>query len=191
MRTVAGDARRAGHAGRQTYLKLSAGYVCHKRGKARSASALATNWPPAAVPGPLKAMKSTILVSQLALLLITSIAASAATEERLNRRFSVQPGGTVVVEVDFGAINVSTNATSEVVVDVWRKIGRKKESRRGGVPAGPPRHVHSGWQHRDHPVPRQSPLVLVITRAQFQRGQIHHYRPGEVRRPAQDGRRPD
>jgi len=32
------------------------------------------------------------------------------------------------VEVDFGAINVSTNGTSEVVVDVWRKIGRKKKA---------------------------------------------------------------
>jgi hypothetical protein len=32
------------------------------------------------------------------------------------------------VEVDFGSIDVSTNATSEVVVDVWRKIGRKKKA---------------------------------------------------------------
>ena len=70
-------------------------------------------------------MRPTTLKSTLLLLLIGSIAASAATEEKLNQRFSVQPGGTVVVEVDFGSINVSTNATSEVVVDVWRKIGRK------------------------------------------------------------------
>ena len=62
------------------------------------------------------------------LFLIGSVAALAATEEKLNHRFSVQPGGTVVVEVDFGNIDVSTNATSEVVVDVWRKIGRKKKA---------------------------------------------------------------
>ena len=62
------------------------------------------------------------------LLLIGSVAALAATEEKLNHRFSVQPGGTVVVEVDFGNIDVSTNATSEVVVDVWRKIGRRKKA---------------------------------------------------------------
>jgi hypothetical protein len=62
------------------------------------------------------------------LLLISSVAALAATEEKLNHRFSVQPGGTVVVEVDFGNIDVSTNATSEVVVDVWRKIGRRKKA---------------------------------------------------------------
>jgi hypothetical protein len=69
-----------------------------------------------------------MLKSTLSLLLISSIAASAATEEKLNQRFSVQPGGTVVIEVDFGAINLSTNGTSEVVVDVWRKIGRKKKA---------------------------------------------------------------
>jgi hypothetical protein len=62
------------------------------------------------------------------LLLITSVTAFAATEEKLNHRFSVQPGGTVVVEVDFGSIDVSTNGTGEVVVDVWRKIGRKKKA---------------------------------------------------------------
>ena len=56
------------------------------------------------------------------------MAASAATEEKLNQRYAVQPGGTVVVDVDFGAINVSTNATSEVVVDVWRKITRKSKA---------------------------------------------------------------
>jgi len=62
------------------------------------------------------------------LLLFSAVAALAATEEKLNQRFSVQPGGTVVVEVDFGSIEVSTNATSEVVVDVWRRIGRKKKA---------------------------------------------------------------
>jgi hypothetical protein len=62
------------------------------------------------------------------LLLVSAIAASATTEEKLNQRFSVQSGGTVVVDVDFGAINVSTNGTSEVVADVWRKIGRKKKA---------------------------------------------------------------
>ena len=64
----------------------------------------------------------------VSLLLVSSIAASATTEEKLNQRFSVQPGGTVVVEVDFGAINVSTNGASEVVIDVWRKIGRRKKA---------------------------------------------------------------
>jgi len=70
----------------------------------------------------------TIIKSTLLLLLLSSIDASAATEEKLNQRFSVQPGGTIVVEVDFGVIDVSTNGTSEVVADVWRKIGRRKKA---------------------------------------------------------------
>lgn len=75
-------------------------------------------------------MKSFAFRSALPLLLLlpSLIAASAATEERLNQRFSVQSGGTAVVEVDFGSINLSTNATSEVVIDTWRKIGRKKKT---------------------------------------------------------------
>ena len=71
-------------------------------------------------------MKQIMLKPTLAFLLISSIVALAATEEKLHQQFPVQPGGTVLVEVDFGSINLSTNATSEVVVDVWRKIGRKK-----------------------------------------------------------------
>jgi len=64
----------------------------------------------------------------LLLWLVTASAGLAATEEQINRRFAVQPGGTLVVEVDFGSIKVSTNATSEVVVDVWRKVKRKTKA---------------------------------------------------------------
>ena len=45
----------------------------------------------------------------LPLLLTISVAASAETEEHLNQRFSVQPGGNLVVEVDFGSIEVNTS----------------------------------------------------------------------------------
>lgn len=58
------------------------------------------------------------------LLLATCLAACAETEERISKRFAVQPGGTLVVDVDFGAIDVKTNDTSEVVVEVTRKISR-------------------------------------------------------------------
>src|SRR3974390_3461686 len=73
-------------------------------------------------------MKLIALKPALAFLLISSIPVLAATEEKLHQQFPVQPGGAVVVEVDFGSINVSTNATSEVVVDFWRKIGRKNKA---------------------------------------------------------------
>jgi len=62
------------------------------------------------------------------LLLLAALAAQAATEEQINKRFAAQPGGTVVVDVDFGSINVSTNSGSEVVVDVWRKVSRSSKS---------------------------------------------------------------
>jgi len=79
-------------------------------------------------PKTLIAMKLNAFTPALAFLLVNSIAVLAATEEKLHQQFPVQPGGTVVVEVDFGSINVSTNAISEVVVDVWRKVGRKKKA---------------------------------------------------------------
>jgi len=62
------------------------------------------------------------------LFLISSLAAVAATEEQLNKRFTVEPGGQLVVDVDFGSIELTTHATGEVVVDVWRKVTRKNKA---------------------------------------------------------------
>jgi hypothetical protein len=62
------------------------------------------------------------------LLPLASLTARGATEEQINKKFNVKPGGTVVVDIDFGGIVVGTNATSEVVVDVWRKVGRSSKS---------------------------------------------------------------
>ena len=64
----------------------------------------------------------------LFLLPLTALAALAATEEQLNKHFTVQPEGKLVVDVDFGSIDVTTHATDEVVVDVWRKITRKNKA---------------------------------------------------------------
>jgi DUF4097 and DUF4098 domain-containing protein YvlB len=61
-------------------------------------------------------------------LVATALAANAATEERVNKHFTVTAGGTLVVDVAFGSIEVSTNDTSEVVVDAWRKVGRKNKA---------------------------------------------------------------
>lgn len=62
------------------------------------------------------------------LLLATSFTALAATEEQINKKFTVHPGGRVVVDVDFGSIKVSAGAGSEVSVDAWRKVSRKSKS---------------------------------------------------------------
>lgn len=62
------------------------------------------------------------------LLLSSSLAALAATEEQINKHFSVQSGGKLVVDVDFGSIEVNTNSTSGVMVDVWRRVSRSSRS---------------------------------------------------------------
>src|SRR5262245_9424577 len=58
------------------------------------------------------------------LLLATCLSLRAETEEQCSKRFTVQTQGSVVVDVDFGAISVSTNSTGEVTVDAIRKIRR-------------------------------------------------------------------
>lgn len=69
--------------------------------------------------------------SLLALLttLATAAALNATTEEKVDKTFSVAPGGKLVLDVDFGAIEVTTNATSEVSVEVFRKVGMKSEEK--------------------------------------------------------------
>lgn len=63
------------------------------------------------------------------LILGASVAAYAETEERLNKTFKTQPGGQLVVDVDFGSIDVSPSEGSAITVDVVRKIHRgDKES---------------------------------------------------------------
>jgi DUF4097 and DUF4098 domain-containing protein YvlB len=63
------------------------------------------------------------------LLLLASGAAFADTEENLSKTFPAAAGDALVVDVDFGAIDVSTNTTStQVAVDVWRKVTRKSEA---------------------------------------------------------------
>jgi DUF4097 and DUF4098 domain-containing protein YvlB len=69
-------------------------------------------------------MKTTVM-----LLLLASAAAFADTEENVSKTFPATAGDTLIVDVDFGAIDVSTNtASTEVAVDVWRKVTRKSEA---------------------------------------------------------------
>lgn len=53
---------------------------------------------------------------------------SAETKEQVKKRFAVQPGGSLVVDVGFGSIAVSTNSTSEVTVDVVRKVAMRRKA---------------------------------------------------------------
>src|SRR5437879_2254792 len=69
-----------------------------------------------------------IMKLTLALLFAGCLVVCPETEERINKRFAVRPGGKLVVDVDFGSIDVNTNATGEVVVDVVRKVSRRNKS---------------------------------------------------------------
>jgi len=60
----------------------------------------------------------------LFLLAFTSSVALATTEEQTNHTFQVTSGGTLVVDVGFGSIDVTTNSTDAVAVNVWRKVTR-------------------------------------------------------------------
>lgn len=62
------------------------------------------------------------------ILMLATGTALAATEEQINKTFPLAPGGTVVVDVDDGAIDVTTNATAEVAVNVWRQVTRKNKA---------------------------------------------------------------
>lgn len=69
-----------------------------------------------------------VMKSILCLLLVSSSAVLASTEEHIQKTFSLDPGGTLAVDVDFGSIDVVTNSSSEVAVDVWRKVTRSTKA---------------------------------------------------------------
>ena len=54
--------------------------------------------------------------------------ANGTTEEEISKNFTVEPGGTLLVDVNMGSIKVSANAGNKVNIDCWRKIGRKSKS---------------------------------------------------------------
>jgi hypothetical protein len=54
--------------------------------------------------------------------LVTTVSAFAASEEKINRQLDVHPGGKLVVDVDFGTIDISAGADDKVTVDASRTI---------------------------------------------------------------------
>jgi hypothetical protein len=55
------------------------------------------------------------------LLILGNVAAGAA-EENLEKSFSVKPGGALVVDVEFGVIDVRTNGENQASIQVFRKV---------------------------------------------------------------------
>jgi DUF4097 and DUF4098 domain-containing protein YvlB len=62
------------------------------------------------------------LLTTLTLVSLTAFSAFSATEEKIHETRAAKPGGKLVVDVDFGSIDVAPGANDEVVVDAHRKI---------------------------------------------------------------------
>ncbi len=56
------------------------------------------------------------------LLFILALTASAASEENINQQIDATPGGRLVVDVDFGTIDVTTGADNKIALEAHRKI---------------------------------------------------------------------
>jgi hypothetical protein len=56
------------------------------------------------------------------LFFILTLLASAASEQNINQQKDAASGGKLVVDVDFGTINVVTGADDKVVIEAYRKI---------------------------------------------------------------------
>lgn len=69
----------------------------------------------------MKLLKWSVFVGLLACF---GIDAWAATEETISKKLPVQSGGTLVVAVEFGAVEITPGSGTEVTVDVWRKVDR-------------------------------------------------------------------
>jgi hypothetical protein len=62
------------------------------------------------------------LLTTLTLVSLATLTASAATEENKHETRPAKPGGTLVVDVDFGWIAVSPGQNNQVVIDAHRKV---------------------------------------------------------------------
>jgi len=70
------------------------------------------------------------MITRTLLLLIAAAAtASALSEDNIHETFDAAPGGRIIVDVDFGAIEVSAGADDKVVVEAHRKIDSNNEAR--------------------------------------------------------------
>ena len=63
------------------------------------------------------------------LLFILAFTASAASEENISRQVDATPGGKLVVDVDFGTIDVASGADNKVALEAHRKINFGDEAR--------------------------------------------------------------
>ena len=70
-----------------------------------------------------------MLIRSTLLLLFSATTAFALSEENVKEQFDVTAGGNLVVDVDFGSIDVTAGADNKVIVDAYRKIDADNEAR--------------------------------------------------------------
>ncbi len=81
-------------------------------------------------------MKTLLLTTSI--LGLTAVAAFATTEENIHETRAAKPGGKLVVEVDFGSIDVAPGDNDKVVIDAHRKIeASSKEKEKDYLAAAP------------------------------------------------------
>ena len=60
------------------------------------------------------------------LLAFTASVAWAKSEQSINQQFDAAPGGRLIVDVDFGTIDVSAGTDGKVTVEATRKIDSER-----------------------------------------------------------------
>lgn len=69
-----------------------------------------------------------MIIRTIVLLLVATVSASALSEENINEKLDVTPGGKLIIDVDFGTIDVAAGADDKVVVAAHRKIDSNNEA---------------------------------------------------------------
>ncbi|MGI8480606.1 MAG: DUF4097 family beta strand repeat-containing protein [Chthoniobacterales bacterium] len=70
-----------------------------------------------------------MITRTLLLLIATLTSASALSNENVNQQLDVAPGGKLVVEVDFGTVDVAAGANDKVSVEATRQIDCRDEAK--------------------------------------------------------------
>jgi hypothetical protein len=70
-----------------------------------------------------------MIIRTLLLLVCATTSAFALSEENINQQLDAVPGGRIIVDVDFGTIDVSAGMDDKVVVKAYRKIDSSDEAR--------------------------------------------------------------
>ena len=69
------------------------------------------------------------LLTTITLVSLSAFTAAAATEENIHETRPAKSGGTLVVDVDFGSIDVVPGENDKVVIDAQRKIGASSKEK--------------------------------------------------------------